>query len=299
MVARRKKKPKFKNDKQMGSFVDVKFEIVGDHKHGKQSHTFEAEIHYYEKGEGAPLLLVHGIGQSLYTWRENVDIIAEQGFRVIAVDLAGFGYSSHPNIYYTVEETAIILKAFMEKMKIEKAHFVGFSTGALSIIILAQKYPKAVDKLVLISPGGPSENYPFALRFLTTRLGHNIFRFRFSQNSLEQLLKELYFDKPLVNQDIVEQYYAPYKRKRVRDTLCMSMSHYDDKNVISLLHATRHDTLVMSGINDPIHSMSMVKEYAKNISGAEHVRLRNCGHLVHEEKASRTNSEILKFLEHK
>jgi len=283
----------------MGSFVEVRFEIVGEHKHGKQSHTFEADIHYYEKGEGEPLLLVHGIGQSLYTWRKDIDYFAEKGYRVIALDLPGFGYSSHPNIYYTVEETAIILKAFMEKLEIEKAHFVGFSTGALSVIILAQKYPETVDKLVLISPGGPNENYPFALRFLTTRLGHVIFRFRIGQNALEQLLRELYFDKPLVTADMVEQYYAPYKRKRVRDTLSMSMSHYDDKNVISLLHGTRNDTLVLSGVNDPIHSANMVKKYASNISGAEHIRLRNCGHLVHEEKASRVNSEISKFLESK
>ena len=97
----------------MGNFVDIRFEIVGDHKHGRQSHTFEAMIHYYEKGQGQPLLLVHGIGQSLYTWHKNIDYFSEKGYRVIAIDLAGFGYSSHPNIYNTVEETAIILRAFM------------------------------------------------------------------------------------------------------------------------------------------------------------------------------------------
>ena len=137
-----RRKINFINSKQMGSFVDVRFDIVGEHKHGKQSHTFEASIHYLDKGKGVPLVLVHGIGQSLYTWFKNIDYFVGKGYRVIALDLAGFGYSSHPNIYYTVEESVIILKVFLEKLNIEKAHFVGFSTGALSVVSLAHEHPQ-------------------------------------------------------------------------------------------------------------------------------------------------------------
>ncbi len=299
MRERKKRKAKFANSKKMGSFVDVRFDIVGEHKHGKQSHTFEASLHYLDIGEGKPLLLVHGIGQSLYTWFKNIDYFAGRGYRVIALDLAGCGYSSHPNIYYTIEETVIVLKAFLEKLNIEKAHVVGFSTGALSTVCLAHEHPQLVDKMVLISPGGPNENYPFALRFLTTRIGHALIRLRFGENAMERILREIHFDRPLVMKHTVDQYYEPFKRKLVRDTLALTMAHFDDTQVHSFLRATSNDTLVFSGENDPVHPKNMVAQYANNIPGAKHIRLRNCGHVVHEEKPIRVNSEILLFFGHK
>lgn len=299
MRERKKRKAKFANSEQMGSFVDVRFDIVGEHKNGKQSHTFEARLHYLDKGEGKPLLLVHGIGQSLYTWFRNIDYFAERGYRVIAIDLAGYGYSSHPNIYYTIEETVIVLKAFLDKLNIENAHVVGFSTGALSAVCLAHDHPHLVDKLVLISPGGPNENYPFALRFLTTRIGHALVRLRFCENAMECVLCEIHFDKPLVTKHTVDQYYEPYKRKFVRDTLALSMAHFDDTQVRSFLRAITNDTLVFSGENDLIHQKNTIAPYAINIPGAKHTRLRNCGHIVHEEKPNRVNSETLLFFGHK
>jgi len=297
MAARRRKTKIFQNNKKMGSYVDVNFDIVGEYKHGRENHNFEASIHYYEKGEGSPLLLVHGIGQSLYTWHKNIDFFAENGYKVIAVDLAGFGYSSHPNIYYTIEENAIILNAVLDELGIQNADVVGFSTGALTAVCLAHEFRNNVNKLVLISPGGPNEDYPFALRFLTTRIGHAVFHLWFAESVIEKLLKELFFDKPLVTQNMADQYYAPYKRKGVRDTLAMSMAHFDDMFVLSLLRGTKNETLVLSGENDPVHSLDMIDKYANNIPGAKHIALRNCGHFVHEEKPNRVNSEILLFLE--
>jgi pimeloyl-ACP methyl ester carboxylesterase len=298
MRARKKRETIFINNEHMGSFVDVRFDIVGENKHGKQSHTFEVNLHYLEKGEGKPLLLVHGIGQSLYTWFKNIDCFEKKGYRVIAIDLAGFGYSSQPNIYYTIEETTIILKAFMDKLSIEDAHVVGFSTGALSAICLAHDYPSLVDKLVLISPGGPNENYPFLMRFLTTRIGHALSHILFTEKEIENVLREVHFDKPLISKHTVDQYYAPFKRKGVRDTLAISMAHFEDSQALSYLRTTRNDTLVFSGENDPIHNAAMVTPYARNISGAKHIRLRNCGHIVHEEKSNRVNNEILSFFGH-
>jgi pimeloyl-ACP methyl ester carboxylesterase len=296
MKERKKIKPIFENSRKMGCFVDVRFDIVSETKLGKQSHTFEANLHYLDIGEGKPLLLVHGIGQSLYTWFKNIDCFVESGYRVIAIDMAGFGYSSHPNIYYTIEESVMILKAFLVKLNIENAHVVGFSTGAICAICLAHEHPRFVDKLVLISPGGPNENYPFAMRFLTTRLGHALIRLSFGEGAMEQILREIHFDRPKVSKHTISQYYEPFKRKLARETLCAMMAHFDDALALTFLRATTNDTLVFSGENDPIHPLSMTAAYVNNIPSVNHIRLRNCGHVVHEEKAERVNSETILFL---
>ena len=145
-----------------------------------------------DEGEGVPLLLVHGIGQSLYTWRNSIAFFAKNGFRVIAPDLAGFGYSSHPNIYYTVEEQSLVLHALLDKLGIKHACVAAFSTGCLSAVCLAAEYPEMVSRMVFVSPGGPNENYPFTLRMLTTWLGHKLFSLLVSESSIKSLLHDMY-----------------------------------------------------------------------------------------------------------
>ena len=296
-VNRRRKEKSFENNGQMGSYTDVSFHVVGETELGRESICFETKLHYYEKGSGQPLLMIHGVGQSLYTWRNNIDFFANNGYRVIALDLAGFGYSGHPNIYYTVEEQADIIKAFMAAQRIKKAHIAAFSTGALSAICLAAAHAEMIGKVIFVSPGGPNENYPFALRFLTTWLGQKVFKFFVSEANVYNILAELYFDTTMVTDSVVEGYYRPYCDKEARESLMICLEHFDDSQALSLLKSLRQETLIFSGFEDRIHNEDMIKAYAQKIPKAKHIRFRNCGHFVHEEKPLRFNTETLAFLE--
>ena len=66
-------------------------------------------VHYLTMGSGEPLLLVHSVGQSIYTWRKLMPILAEN-YCVVAIDLPGFGYSDHPySLNFSMDEMADIL----------------------------------------------------------------------------------------------------------------------------------------------------------------------------------------------
>lgn len=292
----RKKQKNFENNETMGAFVDITFSIDRELHTEDDTLTFDTSIHYIDKGQGETILLVHGIGQSMYTWRNSIDFFVSNGYRVIAIDLAGFGYSAHPHIYYTIEENALIIKAFLDALGIKKTHIAAFSTGALCAICCAASHADNVGKLILISPGGPNENYPFALRFLTTRLGQFLFRMFFSEMMMRNLLHELYFDTTLITDEVVAQYFAPYHNKEVRETLVMSMTHFDDTYARSMLKSIRHKTLVFSGIDDKIHGEKMIRTYIAALPSVKSIRLRNCAHYVHEEKPTRFNEEALAFL---
>ena len=288
----------FQNNKRMGAYADIHFEITGDTALGKEGIQFDTKIHYFEKGKGEPLLLVHGIGQSLYTWRNNIDFFANNGFRVVAMDLAGFGYSRHPHIYYTVEEYALIIKAFLDAIKIKKAHIAAFSTSCLSAICFASANPARVGKMIFVSPGGPNEYYPFALKILTTWIGQTFFRFFANELSIYNILSRLFFDTTLITNDMLDEYFLPYRNQYVRDTLALCMTHFDDTYARSLLKSTRHQTIIFSGSDDRIHPENIIHTYSATIPGAKHIQFRNCGHFVHEEKAGRFNDEALAFLNH-
>jgi pimeloyl-ACP methyl ester carboxylesterase len=287
---------RFRNGGDIGSYTGVSFEITGHTELGREKIFFETDIHYIDLGDGEPVLLVHGIGQSLYTWRRNLDAFVSEGYRVIALDLAGFGYSGHPNIYYTAEEYAIILKAFMDSLNLKKANIVAFSTGCASAVCFAAAYPKRVDKLVLISPGAPNPNYPFSMKLLSTWLGAAFFKLYFSESSLRNALQNAYFDTTMMTKDVVEGYYAPYRSRDVRETLISCMKHFDDEYALSLLKSIKSETLVFSGTEDRLHDLQEVRAYAAGIPDSKHIRIRNCGHLLHEEKYAKFNAEALKFL---
>lgn len=285
----------FENNEHIGAFADVSFEITGEAEIGAESIRFDTQIHYVDEGEGTPLILVHGIGQSLYTWRHSISFFAARGYRVIAPDLAGFGYSGHPNIYYTVEEQAIILRAFLETLGIDQAYVAAFSTGCLSAICLGVEYPEMVSCMVLVSPGGPNENYPFTLRALTSWPGQKLLPLLVNDSSIKGLLHGMYFDATKLTDEVAAGYAQPLHKPDVREALVMSLMHYDDAYTRSLLKSIRQPALVISGADDRMHRDEMVRAYAVTIPGARHIRVRNCGHIVHEEKHAKFNAEALAF----
>lgn len=287
---------RFKNGRDIGSYTGIRFEITGHTELGKENIFFETDIHYVDIGEGEPLLLVHGIGQSLYTWRRNVDHFISEGYRVIALDLAGFGYSGHPNIYYTAEEYALIIKAFLDSLNIKKVDMAACSTGCVSAVCFAAAFPKRVGKLVLVSPGAPNPKYPLSMRLLSTWLGAAVFRLYLSEASMRSALQHAYFDATLLKKDVAEGYYNPFRSREVRETLISCMKHFDDEHALSMLKSVKSETLIFSGVEDRMHDISMVRIYAGGIPGSKHIRIRNCGHLVHEEKPSKFNAEVCKFL---
>ena len=288
----------YKSDRFAGDIVNITFNIEGESETGPEIFRFDTTIRYFDTGDtgGETLLLVHGIGQSLFTWRQNIDFFADCGYRVIAMDLAGCGFSGHPNIYYTVEENALVIGAFLDAMGIERAHIGAFSTGALSALVYAHSNPERVGRLVLVSPGGPNENYPFALRALTTWLGRTLFLMHLSETAVRNVLSDLFFDATQIGSQVVAGYYKPLRHRDVRETLVMMMMHFDDTYVRSILKSIRHRMLVFSGTEDRLHTEDMIRDYALIPPHAEHIRVRNCGHLVHEEKADRFNEAARAFL---
>ncbi len=288
---------RFRNGSDVGSYAGINFEVIGETDIGTEKILFETDIHYVDIGDGEPVLLVHGIGQSLYTWRQNVDALIRNGYRAIAIDLAGFGYSGHPSIYYTAEEYAVVIRAFMDSINLKCAHIAAVSSGCMPAIIFAAANPKRAGKLILVSPGAPNENYPFGLKILSTAAGSAMMKIAFREASLRSIMHEMYFDATIITPEVMENYYAPYRDREVRVTLSQCMKHFNGEHARAVLKDVKSETLIFSGSEDKMHDERMVRIYAGSITNSKHIRIRNCGHLAHEEKYQRFNEELVKFLQ--
>ncbi len=108
----------------------------------------DIQLNYEEKGEGDALILLHGNGESLDYFSAQTEYFSKF-FRTIAIDTRGHGKSPRGEMPFTIRQFADDLAEFMNEMKIERAHILGFSDGGNIALLFAIKYPERVDKLIL------------------------------------------------------------------------------------------------------------------------------------------------------
>ncbi len=108
----------------------------------------DIQLNYEEKGKGDALILLHGNGESLDYFSAQTEYFSKF-FRTIAIDTRGHGKSPRGEMPFTIRQFADDLAEFMDEMKIERAHILGFSDGGNIALVFAIKYPERVDKLIL------------------------------------------------------------------------------------------------------------------------------------------------------
>lgn len=114
----------------------------------------DVRIRAIRAGAGEPtLVLLHGFGEHLMTWRMILDPLARD-HRVIALDLPGLGGSDKPAGPYTVDAMAGRLIDFLERWAEPPVVLVGHSMGGQLAATIALRRPDLVSHLVLIAPAG-------------------------------------------------------------------------------------------------------------------------------------------------
>lgn len=90
-------------------------------------------MYYQVAGEGAPVILLHGLTASSVFFQKQIPVFAEH-CQVIAPDLRGHGQSEASNDHLTLMRLAYDLKLFLDELRIPKASFIGWSMGARSFL---------------------------------------------------------------------------------------------------------------------------------------------------------------------
>lgn len=164
------------------------------------------KIAWDRRGNGAPLLLIHGLGYARWGWEPVLPELAEQ-FDVILFDNRGIGESDAPPGPYTVAEMAADAVQVLDEAGVARAHVVGTSLGGMIAQEFALAYPERVDRLVLActTPGGqkahPMPQVTVALMAEAATLEPAVALRRFVENALAPATVE-------AHPEIVEQIMA-------------------------------------------------------------------------------------------
>jgi 3-oxoadipate enol-lactonase len=107
-------------------------------------------INYEVRGEGEPILFLHGSGVSWGMWEPQIEYVSKH-YKMIMVDLRGHGESTKefPDDKYSPELSAEDMYHFIKMLGYEKIHVVGLSQGAVVAQLLGIHHPEVIDKLVL------------------------------------------------------------------------------------------------------------------------------------------------------
>ncbi len=108
----------------------------------------DIQLHYIEQGQGQPLILLHGNGESCDYFEHQIPRFSKD-YRVIAIDTRGHGKSPRGEKPFTIKQFAEDLYGFMDAKGITKANILGFSDGGNIALTFALKYPERIEKLIL------------------------------------------------------------------------------------------------------------------------------------------------------
>ena len=108
------------------------------------------KICYEIRGKGEPIILVHGFGDRKEHWRAQFGELSEH-FQVIRFDNRGAGKSVRPDCVYSMELFADDIKYLLDYLTIKKIHIIGHSLGGMIVQNFCLKYPKRINKIVLIN----------------------------------------------------------------------------------------------------------------------------------------------------
>ncbi len=112
------------------------------------------QVHYKETGQGDALLILHGWGASSESWILLQRALSKEGYRVIAIDLPGFGRSNPPATAWGVQDYSNFIEQFVRAIGLQQFFLLGHSFGGQIAISFTVQHQELIKKLILCAPPG-------------------------------------------------------------------------------------------------------------------------------------------------
>jgi 3-oxoadipate enol-lactonase len=231
------------------------------------------KIVWEERGSGAPLLLIQGLGYARWSWEPIVPRLAER-YRVLFFDNRGIGESDKPEGPYTARAMADDALQVLDEAGVDRAHVLGASLGGMIAQELAVAAPERVDKLILCctTPGGaatvPMPDVTVRLFAEAATLPPEVALRRFGENALAS-------DAP------PELVQALFERRVANplDPAGWQAQAAAGIGFAGVNGAIAAPTLLVTGTEDNVVDARNSDVLAERIPGAEVERLEGAGHL--------------------
>lgn len=221
------------------------------------------EHHYIEKGEGFPLVLLHGNGENNEYFKHQIEYFSKE-YRVIALDTRGHGKTDRGDAAFTLSQFAEDLKKFLDSKNITKAIILGFSDGGNIALLFTLKYQGYVKTLIIdganINPDGVKKSVQIPIK-----IGYSITKF-----------------------------FARYSKRALANNERLKLMTHEPNIAPEMLGAISVPVLVMAGNKDIIKD-SHTKEIFKSLPNAK-LAIITGDHFIAAKKSVEFNESVDRFL---
>jgi 4,5:9,10-diseco-3-hydroxy-5,9,17-trioxoandrosta-1(10),2-diene-4-oate hydrolase len=263
------------------------------------------KIRYWDEGTGPKtLVFVHGLASNVHYWQKTVPMLS-QHYRVLALDLLGFGASSKPRARYDHLFLIQCLKDFLDELKVKSCVLVGHSMGGGIALEFAADYPAYVEKLVLVSSAGFCRTLPFVYSLISLPAVGELMMRPHSVEVAGKFVRRFAYRKDQISDDFVREIHRHHQTKDYFSAfLSVIRNHIDITGIKnSVLKLTRAHTpllkmpvLVVWGKEDELLPIKNAYRAVELIPQAELHIFDACGHMPQLEHPEKFNQILLDFM---
>jgi 3-oxoadipate enol-lactonase len=251
-----------------------------------------AKIYWDEQGQGAPILLIMGLGWPSYLWHRTRPVLASR-FRTIALDNRGVGQSDVPPGPYSIPLMASDTAAVLDAASADRAHIFGLSMGGMIAQEFALQYPNRVESLLLgcTAPGG---THAVVAEPAATQL---LFARNLSPEELSKAINPFIYDSDTpqerIEADFVlrKQWFARPEGYMAQLQAILAWESYNRLPQITT------PTLVIHGESDRLVPPANGKIIAERIPGAKLVMIPHASHILSTDQPDAVHHAVLGFLD--
>jgi pimeloyl-ACP methyl ester carboxylesterase len=253
---------------------------------------------FEKKGSGPSVVLIHGLGANLFSWRETVAALSGR-FTTYAVDLLGFGNSAAPaGFAYTAKAQAEAVAAFMKAEGLSHPNIIGHSMGGGVCLYLADEAVHgrlSLGQMVLVAP---VTSPPTSTAGDTAGLLGGAAVPGFGRVLAERVLKRAYANPSRITPAQIDGYakglsspdqihaFVEHSRNLIQISFSVSL----------LLAKIKFKTLIIWGKNDKFLEPARGDKLKGDLPNASLQSIDDCGHIPQEEQPAETNDAIGNFL---
>ncbi|MGE0739711.1 MAG: alpha/beta fold hydrolase [Hyphomonadaceae bacterium] len=252
-------------------------------------------------GDGPPVILLHGLALAIEIWGKVIADLARD-WRVIAFDLPGFGAADRPDAAYDGAFFVAQVVAAMDALSLERAHIIGSSLGASTLVRMSAQHQHRIDRAVLMAPGGFGRDANLALRAPTLPLiGYPLGKPTWLSNAFA--LRLAMADTRFATRDLIDLMNGytqrPGSHRAFVRTVKAGLGPFGVRERPSFAAAARafhRPVLVLWGEQDWVFPVAQAEIARALLPDVRVERLDRCGHYPHWETPDRFLAHVRAFL---
>lgn len=268
-------------------------------------------MHYVTQGTGPLIVLLHGFPEFWYSWRFQIPVLAEQGYRVVAPDLRGYNETEKPASGYDILTLLGDIAGLIEALGEEHAIIAGHDWGGVLAWQFAIDYPQMTERLIVLNAPHPGAMLRELRRPAQVRKSWYIFFFqlpwlpeyvlsRNHANEIGRMLRGAALQKQVFSRAETARYQAAMSKPGAiraalayyRQLFRRGLRTYRRRNL-----QVRAPTLLIWGEQDIALDIALTRDLDCWVPDLRVTYVARSGHWVQQEQPEEVNLAVLAFLQ--